>query len=122
MNNFLEYQNAAQRTLPILLEGKDNINHMLFGLMTEVGELVDTHKRALAYKTELDMLNIEEEMGDILWYLAGLATFYKLSLNNVASKNIAKLRTRFPEKFEEVLAVNRNTDEERKTFNKQIGT
>ena len=122
MNNFLEYQNAAQRTLPILLEGKDNINHMLFGLITEVGELVDTHKRALAYKTELDMLNIEEEMGDILWYLAGLATFYKLSLNNVASKNIAKLRTRFPEKFEEVLAVNRNTDEERKTLNKQIGT
>ena len=122
MNNFLDYQNAAQRTLPILLEGKDNINHMLFGLMTEVGELVDTHKRALAYKTELDMVNIEEEMGDILWYLAGLATFYKLSLNNVASKNIAKLRTRFPEKFEEVLAVNRNTDEERKTLNKQIGT
>lgn len=122
MNNFLEYQNAAQRTLPILLEKKDNINHMLFGLITEVGELVDTHKRALAYKTELDMLNIEEEMGDILWYLAGLATFYKLSLNNVASKNIAKLRTRFPEKFEEVLAVNRNTDEERRTLNKQIGT
>lgn len=122
MNNFLDYQNAAQRTLPILLEGKDNINHMLFGLMTEVGELVDTHKRALAYKTELDMVNIEEEMGDILWYLAGLATFYKLSLNNVASKNIAKLRTRFPEKFEEVLAVNRNTDEERRTLNKQIGT
>ena len=61
-------------------------------------------------------------MGDILWYLTKLTTFYKLSLNNVASKNIAKLRTRFPEKFEEVLAVNRNTDEERKTLNKQIGT
>ena len=38
--------------------------------MTEVGELIDAVKRLEFYKKPIDQVNFQEEVGDVLWYLA----------------------------------------------------
>ena len=44
--------------------------HAASGLITEIGELVDSYKRHWFYKTPLNKVNVREEVGDILWYVA----------------------------------------------------
>ena len=88
--------------------------HALFGLMTEVGELVDGYKRAVFYNQPLDTTNVVEKAGDILWYLAILLDVMGVSFEEVMEKNIAKLRARYPEKFTEKKAANRDLENERR--------
>ncbi|HFC36356.1 MAG TPA: hypothetical protein ENJ49_01630, partial [Candidatus Moranbacteria bacterium] len=38
--------------------------------------------------------DIQKELGDVLWYIAQLATEFGLDLNKVAEKNIEKLYSR----------------------------
>lgn len=63
------YQQEARRTYPDL--GKSNLNdrHMLYGVITEVGEFVDSIKKFLAYKKPLDVVNLGEELADMMWYI-----------------------------------------------------
>lgn len=111
-----DYQKEARRTLPDLGTTGNNVIHMLFGLQTEVGELTDIYKRELAYKKEADLLHVQEELGDIMWYWINLCSV--LGINPVATleKNINKLRTRFPEKFTESQALIRDLKAERKSL------
>jgi len=48
------------------------------GLVTEIGEIVDNYKRHWFYKKELNLINLKEEVGDLLWYLA--VGYYALDL------------------------------------------
>lgn len=111
------YKEAVKRTMPqlkgSLLNQKDNI-HMILGLTTEVGELADIFKRELAYKKEIDKVNVEEEIGDILWYLINFCHVNNIDIEKCMGKNISKLYARFPEKFSEDKALIRDLENERK--------
>jgi len=50
-----------------------NMLHVAWGLFTEVGELVDQAKKHIFYNKPLDVVNLKEELGDIMWYLAIIA-------------------------------------------------
>ena len=39
-------------------------------------------------------LAIKKELGDVLWYLSNLCTEFNFSLDEVASKNLEKLKLR----------------------------
>lgn len=109
-----EYCKGAKRTLADLkYREKDNI-HMLFGMMTEVGELTDIYKKNLAYRKEIDEVNAKEELGDLMWYVANMCNINGWDLEEILSTNIAKLQARYPEKFTEKNAINRNLIAERK--------
>lgn len=82
--------------------------HMVMGLSGETGELVDSIKKHLMYGKEIDLDNIREELGDILWYMANLLDSVGSSFEEVMQLNYEKLSKRFPEgKFSEKLAQNR---------------
>lgn len=87
--------------------------HATMGLTTEVGELTDMFKKCIFYNKPLDYINIEEEVGDILWYIAILFDQYGYNFETCMAKNIAKLRARFPNKFTEYDAKNRDLNKER---------
>jgi NTP pyrophosphatase (non-canonical NTP hydrolase) len=55
---------------------QDDYTHSTAGLLTEVGELVDNYKRHWFYKKDIDRVNLREELGDLLWYVA--LGFYSL--------------------------------------------
>lgn len=87
--------------------------HAILGIATESAELVDSLVSAEGVPSELDQTNVKEEIGDILWYIALLLRQYNWSFEEVMDLNIAKLRKRYPEKFTQENAINRNLEEER---------
>lgn len=90
------------------------ILHALMGITTECGELMDALKKHLIYGKPIDFTNLLEEHGDLQWYLALLAYTCDFTFEIAQERNIEKLRARFPEKFTEFDALNRNLEKERK--------
>jgi len=115
-----EYQREALKTehTPEIVPGDDGkmisrLLHAAFGACTEAGELQDGLKKHLMYGRDFDPTNVIEECGDLLWYisLALDACGYKLS--DCMERNIAKLRSRYGEKFSAAREANRDLASER---------
>lgn len=94
-----KYVIDAMRSLREHPDHKFNLNHALHGLASETGEIADTIKKHIIYEQPLDVGNLEEEIGDLLWYVALLCYANKLSLENAMKRNIHKLMVRYPDKF-----------------------
>lgn len=90
------------------------ILHSLVGLATETGEIQDQLKKHIFYGRPLDLVNIEEEMGDLFWYLAILSDALGVPFERVWEKNISKLKARYGEKFNKEGELKRNLEKERK--------
>jgi len=88
--------------------------HASMGLVTESGELMDAMKKHLFYGKELDKTNLIEECGDLFWYIALLLNTLNVNMETVMQINVDKLKARYPEKFTEFHAKNRDLDTERK--------
>lgn len=100
------------------------LDHAGKGLCTEAGEFQDMLKKHIFYGKPLDFVNLMEEVGDILWYVAlAVDVLRKLkvveSFDEVLTLNIEKLAKRYPEKFKEWDALNRNLEEERAILEKK---
>jgi NTP pyrophosphatase (non-canonical NTP hydrolase) len=69
----------------------------LLGLMGEVGSLAVEYKKLLRDGPihSLYRDNLAEELGDILWYVANVATKAGLSLETIAEGNLRKTQDRF---------------------------
>lgn len=70
VKSFKQYVPLAVRTLNDLGSETKNSFHMKSGMATELGEILDPIKKHVAYGKELDVINIKEEVGDLLWYFA----------------------------------------------------
>jgi NTP pyrophosphatase (non-canonical NTP hydrolase) len=90
----------------------DNM-HMILGISTESGELQDIFKKHIAYGKEIDWINVKEELGDMLFYIASFCRINGLDLDEIIKINMEKLESRYPEKFTQYHANNRNLDKER---------
>lgn len=110
-----EFMKAALRTEAVGIKGEINERalHAAIGLCTESGELIDALKKSMFYGRELDLVNVKEEAGDILWYLAILFDEIGTDFETEMERVINKLKTRFPEKFTEEAAYTRDLEKER---------
>ncbi len=102
-----EYQKLSARTL-----GGDRTQHQqlanaALGLTGEAGEVAEIIKKHLFHATPLDQDALAKELGDCLWYIAAFGTVLGLSLNDIAERNVAKLRKRYPEGFDTDRSRNR---------------
>lgn len=88
--------------------------HASMGLVTEAGEFQDMLKKHVFYGKPLDKINLKEEIGDLLWYCAIALEALDTDFQAVMQTNIDKLKARYPEKFTEEKAENRDLDKERK--------
>lgn len=92
-----EYQIAALRTAAPK-DKKDEVYHLLLGLMGEAGEIAEKGKKIVRDQTadwsKLDKVDLSKELGDVLWYVAVLADYFELSLQDIAATNISKLADR----------------------------
>lgn len=91
--------------------------HGVIGLATEAGELLEGMRDVINGKP-LDLVNVKEEVGDGKWYMAILARVARFMWGEDERTNIAKLRARFPDRFTEYDANNRNLSVERKILEK----
>lgn len=106
--NINEYQKLAMTTLNKDLNKKDILINGVMGLCGESGEAIDIVKKHLAQGHELDREYLIKELGDIAWYLAETATALDVTLEEVLSGNIEKLRKRYPEGFDKERSIQRD--------------
>lgn len=102
-----EYQKLAMTTLNKELNEKEILMNAVMGLCGESGETIDIVKKHFFHGHELDRKHLIEEMGDVAWYLAELATALDVDLEDVLAMNIDKLKARYPEGFETSRSINR---------------
>ncbi len=95
--DFQEYQSAATATDCLPAGSEADIIVPLLGLAGEVGELQSEFKKALrdGDRPELFRGRFAEELGDVLWYVASLATKLGFDLNKIAEQNLVKTRERW---------------------------
>ena len=82
------------------------------GIMTEGGEGIEALAQHISKGTDLDLVNIGEENGDVDWYQALIAdecgTDFEKNI-----KNIKKLALRHGDKFSDAKVMNRDLEAER---------
>ena len=70
----------------------------VLGLMGEAGETTDKIKKIIrdkdGYADDSDREAIKKELGDVLWYVASVARYLGISLDEVAEANLEKLTSR----------------------------
>ena len=105
--NELQYLEKAKRTLSTK---DDLLEHMAYGLVTESSEILDAFKKHKFYGRELNIQNLKEECGDLMWYLYQFLEALEYSPEDCRRDNIWKLLKRYPNKFEDV--INRDVNNE----------
>jgi NTP pyrophosphatase (non-canonical NTP hydrolase) len=94
-----DYQ--VQSISTAIYPGKKTINGLAYatlGLVGEAGEVAEKVKKILRDKQGIldaeTKQALQKELGDVLWYLAAIATELDLSLDDVALMNQQKLQSR----------------------------
>lgn len=99
-----QYQILAKRTLidkpdqPLTGEETMKIWNAI-GVAGEAGEICDLIKKGIFHQHGIDVEKLKKEIGDVCWYLAGLATQFNLDFGEILEANIEKLKQRYPNGF-----------------------
>lgn len=104
---FWEYQKKAMRTANKSLPREEMLLNSIMGMCGEADEAIDLLKKHRAQGAPMDVDRLAEEVGDCLWYIAEFAEASGVSLAEIAQRNIAKLKARYPEGFSEERSNNR---------------
>lgn len=94
-----DYQLAASRTINPSLDETQRLLDAAAGLAEEAGEVLGHVRKHVMQGRGLDRDALAEELGDALWCLAITASSAGLTLEDVAGRNLAKLRARHPGGF-----------------------
>lgn len=94
---FDDYQKRALKTARGHNQ-KNEVFHLLLGLVGEAGEIAEKFKKLVrdheTDESKVDRGDLTKELGDVLWYVAVLADYFEIALEDIAKKNIAKLADR----------------------------
>jgi NTP pyrophosphatase (non-canonical NTP hydrolase) len=91
-----DYQRLSRRTAQYPREAW--LSYPALGLVGEAGEVAEHIKRVI--RDDAGRVSaprraaLAKELGDVLWYLAGLASELGLDLDEIADSNLEKLRSR----------------------------
>lgn len=95
--DFSQYQKQSRKTALYPDLGEDFVYPAL-GVAGEAGEVLENVKKVIRDDgrkiTKERKDSLKKEMGDLLWYLAQLATEFNIDLNDVAEENLRKLLSR----------------------------
>ncbi|MGH2496526.1 MAG: nucleoside triphosphate pyrophosphohydrolase family protein [Ktedonobacteraceae bacterium] len=87
----------------------DKLTLGALGLAGESGEVIDMIKKRLFQGHDIDQNKLLDELGDVFWYYTLILQSMGYSLQEVMSRNIEKLRHRYPDGFEAERSVNRSS-------------
>lgn len=112
----------AEIDFELLERLKDSVRivHAIFGMLTELGEFADIFKKFIFYGKGFDHVNAGEEIGDLHWYLSLVYDDLEQDPVTILETNLAKLRKRFPEKFTQQYANERDLEAERKLLDESL--
>lgn len=95
--DFRKYQEEALKTDQVPTNTENGIIVPLLGLVGEAGTLLTEYKKFIrdgdAHK--LFKEGVAEELGDLLWYVANVASKFELNLEDIAIGNLKKCHDRW---------------------------
>ena len=113
LNTLKDLQVTEQKqTLPV----NPRIFHGVLGIVTEGVELLE----AMDLYSSMDNVNVLEEVGDVFWYCSILSDELGVPLEDIMDTVIAKLKQRFPDKFNTERAVTRELTAEREILESNL--
>ena len=99
--DFNDYQKEALRTDRVPSDDDTDDSAALIvpmlGLAGETGQLLSEYKKHLrdGEAHRLFKESVSEELGDLLWYVANVASKFDLSLSDIAAANLTKVKQRW---------------------------
>jgi NTP pyrophosphatase (non-canonical NTP hydrolase) len=95
--DFNYYQNRARETAIYPGMGSE-FTYPALGLVGEAGEIANKLKKVIRDESGVPSddvrKSVSDELGDVLWYVAQLATEMGTDLNSIAQRNVDKLASR----------------------------
>jgi NTP pyrophosphatase (non-canonical NTP hydrolase) len=92
--NLDDYQKKALESVAITEKGIAALSHRTLGLVGESGIVANQMKKVIRDRdgipSDTDVELAREKIGDTLYYVAVLAEYFGLSLEEVAKANLAK--------------------------------
>ena len=105
--------------LDLRLDVKDyelRLLHAGLGMLTEAEEFLTPVVNSILHSKDIDYTNLKEELGDMQWYQAIACDVLGTTLEIEQDRNIAKLKTRYPGKYSNDKAINRDLIAEREVL------
>ena len=93
-----EYQRVALQTSEYgRQEEPDSAGRPLLGLASKSGAVLDVYKKYILDRIHLSVATdlLQEELGDLLWYIAVAASTFNLDLDDIANDNLRRVRNRY---------------------------
>lgn len=96
--DFRTYQAESAKTDQVAEDDEKGKLVPLLGLAGEVGTLLSEYKKFLRDGSAHERFDeqVAEELGDLLWYIANVASKFGLDLEDIAKGNLEKTRGRWP--------------------------
>lgn len=95
--DFKTYQEKSRKTA-LYPDVGENLAYPTLGLAGEAGEVANKVKKIFrdngGVVSDEVRSQLSSELGDVLWYVAQIATELKLDLNDIAEENITRLYSR----------------------------
>lgn len=105
--DFGEYQALARRTQNKEIMPIERRLHALHGMSAEVGEIHGIYQK-FYQGHPISTEELVKEVGDLMWFIAEFCDVIGADMGEVAAKNIAKLKDRYPEGFDAERSVHRD--------------
>jgi NTP pyrophosphatase (non-canonical NTP hydrolase) len=105
--NLNEYQTAAARTANTKLTDTETLLDAAAGLAEEAGEILGLVRKHAYQSHPLNKDKLAVELGDALWCLSMTAESAGITLDEVAAANVAKLRARYPDGYNDAASRER---------------
>ena len=94
--------------------------HAIIGIATEAVELLEALQESILNNKPIDIVNVGEEISDIMWYSAIATDAGNIDWDGLLVANIAKLKARYPAKFDAEAAHERDLETERNVLETHI--
>lgn len=126
----LVWQDSGRGPVGAIMDPNESISnvdprvfHGILGIITESGELASALLKSVEDPNHtVDAVNIQEEMSDIAWYEAILHDTLGLDWSQGLENVINKLRVRYPDKYSDDAAANRDLEAERAELERGVTT
>jgi len=95
---FAAFQRAARETSRLKFGGPQAAIAPMLGLASETGSILNVYRKYLrdGFDLAANREFLREELGDLLWYTAAVATAFNLDLEDIATANLQRTGDRYP--------------------------
>jgi NTP pyrophosphatase (non-canonical NTP hydrolase) len=105
--NLDEYEKSVTRTTNLKLTDTERLLDAAAGLAEEAGEILGLIRKHAYQSHPLNKDKLAVELGDALWCLSMTAKSAGITLDEVAAANVAKLRARYPDGYNDAASRER---------------